>query len=85
MQDRLKKRIFCSTIVKNFLEKCEIPLEKKSIPVSVPMFWPVLSSKNIYEINDKTSHHHHNLLRRHFFDGSHPKGAFNGSGYSIYT
>lgn len=56
MQDKLKKRIFCSTRSQKVPEICDIPMERISIRISVLMFRSAFSSSNIYKINEKTLH-----------------------------
>ena len=82
MQDKLKKRKFRSTMSQKVPEICDIPMERISIQISVLMFRSAFSSSNIYKINEKTLHQDSNSRRRYAFDGIHPKGAFNGLGYS---
>ena len=85
VQNRFKKHIFCSTNSKKLPEICESSFERKSLCLS---FGSVFSSINIYKINkntnfslEKTLYQDHNLLRQYAFVGSHPKGAFDSSGY----
>ena len=56
MQDKLKKRIFCSTMSQKVPEICDITMERISIRISVLMFRSPFSSSNIYKINEKTLH-----------------------------
>ena len=52
----------------------------------MPIFWPVFSSKNFYEINENTNFSpkktlpvDHHLLRRYAFDKNHLRGPYNNS------
>ena len=78
--------IFPSTISQKIQKICEVPVERKPVRVSVPMFWPIVSPQDIYKIDEstnfnfeKTLHTNNNLFRRYACDGEQLKGHSNGS------
>ena len=79
MQTGSEGCLLLSSTLQNVSGKSEVQMERKFIPISLPVFWSWSSTKNIHKttkntnrIDEKVERASHNLSRRHFDTCSFP-------------
>ena len=89
VKNRFKRRLFWCSIGKRLSKVSNIPVGEQSMQISVPLFRPLFSGKNIYKTHksihlstEKTLHKNYNLLRRYTFNGGLKGWFFDSPGYT---
>lgn len=69
----------------------EVSVAIKTLPISMPWFWPLLYTKNVYKATEssiiylkKTEYHTNSNFRRHPPDNAVSKGSDNGNGNIVF-
>ena len=82
--------LFFSTSPLEVLKICKVSMERKTVPISLPVFWPLFSARAFYKAHEgpnfdsmATQYFANFKLRRHFCDSTFAGGNY-GSKRCIY-